>query len=847
MSEARPLALVVQRYGDEIIGGAESLCRSIAEMFSAERPVEVLTSCAKDYMSWRNDYAAGVSTVNGVTVRRFPVDFERGQRFHEVFGEMLGGMNMLSYHRQKVLMRQVIGRSRPELQQEYLTLSGPYSTPLLEHLAAHHVDYELVVFFTYLYATTTYGSQRVPAAKTVLVPTAHDEAAIFVPAYRAMFARFPAYVFLTPEERGFIETTFAIGGAQRITAGMPVEIDGAPDPDRFRARHGIKGPFVLYAGRLDPSKGCDVLFRLFKAAGRHLPRDVRLVLIGSRAMPIPRDPRIVYLGMLSDQDKLDAMAAADVMINPSPFESFSIVILEAMLCGTPVLVNGQCDVLRGHILRSSGGLHYSNGYEFVEALRLLLADEGLRDRMGRNGAEYVRRNYAREVVRERYRAFFEERARVSGVGGQGSAIGGPSAVDDLAARIAVAQSADFYDEAYFDAPKDVVSESGYAGYTAHEPGIDAGVQIITTHFHAKRVLDVGCAKGFVVEKLRQRGLDAWGIDFSRYAIDHASPRVRPYVAVGDVTAIRHAANAFDLVACNETLEHLTVERVPQAVAELHRVTSDKVWITTPSMGVNDFGPPDGWPQGKIAEASLGRYVANRDCPDPALPEDLMLDKNGYPIHGHLVMASYRWWTEMFTRQGFVRCGDIEARMNRAEAILAQGQWNSYVFEKPKAAAATPEHLAAQQAAVARLLTQPAARKVGTVADAAWSGSARVYRGEAGGPAGDLLHIGSGLLPAGRYRVEFEIAAESCERLDNPWAELAVLDVRSTRGMRIHALHTLRARDFPAAGPQRFALTFASGGEGDFELRVLVSGAGTMAVGARVVLDAAGAPPVETGV
>jgi glycosyltransferase involved in cell wall biosynthesis len=404
----RPLALVVQRYGTEIVGGSEALCRSVAEMLVPYRPVEVLTTCARDYMTWRNEYPAGDAVLNGVLVRRFPVDYERGPRFHEVFGQMLGGLPMSAYNQHKALLRAEFGRSTPAQQMDFLRLQGPYSTPLLDLLKTQHENYAQIIFFTYLYATTFYGSQLVPAAKTVLVPTAHDEAPIFLPAYREMFARFPAHVFLTPEERQFVEETFAVGNARKATIGMPVELIGAPDADRFRARYGVAGPFLLYAGRIDPTKGCDQLLAFYRAARRDLP--LPLILIGNRVMDLPHDSAIHYLGMLPEQDKLDAMAAATVLINPSPFESFSIVILEAMLCGTPVLVNGSSEVLRGHVQRSRAGLYYESGFEFVEALRLLLADEERRGRMGANGAIYVRRNYARDAVCKAYLSFLDGQA-----------------------------------------------------------------------------------------------------------------------------------------------------------------------------------------------------------------------------------------------------------------------------------------------------------------------------------------------------------------------------------------------------------------------------------------------------
>jgi glycosyltransferase involved in cell wall biosynthesis len=407
MNDAHPLAFVVQRYGVDIVGGSESLCRAVAEMQVAWRPVEVLTTCAQDYMTWRNHYPAGVSVLNGVTVRRFPVDFERDHRFHVAFRAILGGFTVADYPRQRALVRAAVGRSTPQQEREFLTLQGPYSTPLLDYLAAHHQEYALIVFFTYLYPATVFGSERVPAVKTVLAPTAHDEAPIFLPIFRSLFARFPAFIFLTPEERQFIEETFAVAGARKATIGMPVALAGTPEADRFRRKYGIDGPFLLYAGRIDSSKGCDQLVHFFQAARRHLPGNLSLIFIGNRVMDLPRDRAIRYLGMLPEQDKADAMAAATVFVQPSHFESFSIVILEAMLCGTPVLVNGHCEVMKGHVRRSQGGLYYEGYAEFVEALRWLLDHEALRSRMGQNGAEYVRRNYGPEVVAGRYRAFFD--------------------------------------------------------------------------------------------------------------------------------------------------------------------------------------------------------------------------------------------------------------------------------------------------------------------------------------------------------------------------------------------------------------------------------------------------------
>jgi glycosyltransferase involved in cell wall biosynthesis len=401
VSEGR-IALVVQRYGEEVVGGSESLCRTVAEMLAPGRPVDVLTTCARDYVTWRNEYPAGESTLNGVGVHRFTVDFERGPAFHRSMAAILGGATLDDYHRQGASIRSAIASSSREAQIECLRLQGPYSTPLLDFLHRHSGAYDLVVFFTYLYPTTYFGCQQVPTARRALVPTAHDEAPIHFPVFHEMFASFPTLIFLTPEERHFVQQTFAVSEARRVTIGMPVELPALPDAAHFRAKFGIDGPFLLYAGRIDPSKGCDVLARDFMAARAQLPAGLQLVLIGSKAMSIPHDARIRFLGALDDGDKLDAMAAATLLVNPSPFESFSIVTLEAMLCGSPVLVNGRCAVLKGHVERSQAGLYYMGAAEFVEAILYLCDRPDLRSRMGRNGQEYASRNYGRERVSRQY-------------------------------------------------------------------------------------------------------------------------------------------------------------------------------------------------------------------------------------------------------------------------------------------------------------------------------------------------------------------------------------------------------------------------------------------------------------
>ena len=335
-----------------------------------------------------------------------------------------------------------------------------------------------------------------------------------------------------------------------------------------------------------------------------------------------------------------------------------------------------------------------------------------------------------------------------------------------------------------------------------------------------------------MEGLRRHGVDARGIDFSRYAIATAPESVRSYVAIGDVTAIEFPANCFDLVICNETLEHLPPERVGVALAELYRVTADKLWVTAPSMGQNDFGPPDGWPQGKIRETSLPRYLDNPHHPDPALPADLMLDKDGFPIHGHLTMASYRWWTEQFTGCGFVRRGDIEKQMTRNEPLLRDGLWNGYVLEKPRPGADSEQAGADRQAAAQHLLTHPFTGDTASLTAAPRLSEDDLWR------ADQMISAPTSItgiaLPPGWYEVGFAIRVTLPDAAIDERTLVAIVDIRSSSRQKIHAIRVLRLLDFAPQTSRILILRFGSSGESDFEFCVQPAGACTVRVAPRLV-------------
>jgi hypothetical protein len=184
-------------------------------------------------------------------------------------------------------------------------------------------------------------------------------------------------------------------------------VPNAPQPARFRQKHDIRGPFAIYVGRIDQNKGCNELFEFFQKYLVESGGKLSLVLIGHSLLPIPQHPRIRHLGFTDDTDKFDAMAAADLLVMPSYYESLSMVTLEAWALGRPVLANGRCDVLKGQCIRSNAGLYYETLAEFIGTLEALEQHRWLAGSLGRNGRQFYRDHYDWPVIERKYLDMFQ--------------------------------------------------------------------------------------------------------------------------------------------------------------------------------------------------------------------------------------------------------------------------------------------------------------------------------------------------------------------------------------------------------------------------------------------------------
>jgi glycosyltransferase involved in cell wall biosynthesis len=367
----KKIAIINQRYGLEVNGGSELYSRQIAERLTAKYDVEVLTSCAVEYVKWANYYKEGVEDINGVTVRRFPTVHERIPKIFSALDSY-----MLSNPDADV-----------ETSDKWIENMGPYCPDLVEYVDAHQDEYEAVIVVTYLYYTAVKSIVRIKN-KAIFIPTAHNEPYIHYDMYKKVFGAADAFVFLTDEEKELVHALFHNDDVPYEVMGVGVDVPENVDANRFKQKYNLD-EYMIYVGRIDEGKDCPRLFKYFMEYKKRNKNNLKLVLMGKAVCDIPKSPDIISLGFVSDEDKFDGIKGAKALILPSKFESLSISVLEAMTLSIPVIVNGICDVLRGHCVKSNGGLYYKNYFEFEGCINYILEHPAEYEQMCRNARKYV--------------------------------------------------------------------------------------------------------------------------------------------------------------------------------------------------------------------------------------------------------------------------------------------------------------------------------------------------------------------------------------------------------------------------------------------------------------------------
>jgi len=385
------IAFVAPRYGSDVVGGAETLCRMLAEdLVRNGTPIDVLTTCATNHFTWANDLPEGASRENGVTVRRFPVGPRDAERFLVRHTAIDCGVR-LSYGEQVDWMANSV-----------------WAPGLLGAGA----DYDWLVPMPYLFGTTFWTAVAHPD-KTVMIPCLHDEHHAAQAVVLDALASCRGVMLNASGEGLLLDRLLAKHRGGTALRNAPVVVGGGFDEeplpggatvDAFCSRHGAKPGYLLYAGRRERAKGLVTLFddyRVYRATTTR-PRPLALMGSGDTLPPPDIAPHVIDLGFVPTEERTLAYAGASVLIQPSRLESFGLVLFESWLAGTPVIVNGQSNVLRGHCAQSGGGLWYSDAASFSEAVRLVTEVDAVRTRLAEAGRQYTLTEFKWSAVRERF-------------------------------------------------------------------------------------------------------------------------------------------------------------------------------------------------------------------------------------------------------------------------------------------------------------------------------------------------------------------------------------------------------------------------------------------------------------
>jgi len=283
------IAYVVQRYGEDVNGGSEYLCRVLSEHLSGLYDVDVLTSCSRDYSPWDNFYKSGKSELNGVNVYRFPVEQADGY-IHEKGEELI-----------------------------WIADKGPYCPGIIEYLKGNAALYKAVLFQTYDFYPSVAGL-KLGLENSIFIPTAHDVPAIYQDIYKNTIASAKNFLYQSLEEKDFLEKKFRTSGKPGRTTCIGIDIPTLSDwelPSIYREIGGYN--YILYAGRVAHKKNYMQLNRYFIEYKTTHTDDLKLLVIGriNSGMTLLHCDDIIYLGFVPEEDKLRLMRHARFLIMPS--------------------------------------------------------------------------------------------------------------------------------------------------------------------------------------------------------------------------------------------------------------------------------------------------------------------------------------------------------------------------------------------------------------------------------------------------------------------------------------------------------------------------------------------------
>ncbi|RHX91995.1 glycosyltransferase family 4 protein [Leptospira stimsonii] len=413
----KKIAVVSPIFSDQVSGGSEKLIFQFVELLAKDFEITVLTTRSLDYVSWKNSIPIRENYIlQDGNLPSKPIGIEErtsslGGTYKVLQFTVEKSRNIEKFNRLSKKILEEPSLQNRESVHHWIEEQGPYVPEMIQFIESRKSEFEVFFFVSYLYYPLVLGSPLV-AEKSVIIPTFHDEAPAHLPIYKEVLTDQSSYSFNTPEELDVFRNILRFTPSIYSITGMNLNLDKSSFTSDLKNHSNSENfssdkedPFLLYVGRVDLGKGFLEMAEWFLDWKKNSKLPHKLKIVGKIASKIP--PRILenqnveFLGFVEEQTKIRLLQNCSCLINSSPLESFSIVLMEAWLAEKPVLVNGKSDVLKGHCLRSNGGLFYSDKKSFSATLDYILEHPMDSLEMGKNGKRYVEQNFNPEVVREK--------------------------------------------------------------------------------------------------------------------------------------------------------------------------------------------------------------------------------------------------------------------------------------------------------------------------------------------------------------------------------------------------------------------------------------------------------------
>ena len=399
------IAFVVVRYGLNINGGAEYHCRMLAERLTNDYNVEVLTTCVDNYRTGENIEFKEKEIINKVTVRRFKTNptHPELENFYKKKAKPAYKLRRFLYKCHFLAMASYffpVWHFKEKEELEALSSQVFHSPALFNFIKENKDNYKAIIPITIDYSHVYYTTLYAPE-KTIVIPTMHYHKTAFRSTLTQVFTKAAYIAFNTTAEQKLARKIFGMHMAPHSIVSVGIELSAPAEWTVTQEKYNLPDEYMLYVGRVDQGKLNNVYTYFLNYKKAYPNSDLKFVLVGKQYSDPFNHPDIIYTNFVEEQEKTSIIQHAKIVINPSLYESLSLILLEAMALKKAMLVNGNCNK------SNNAALYYTNEKSFIDKLHTLDSSTNLRLEMGEKGYSYVNSNYDWNIIMNKLKQVIE--------------------------------------------------------------------------------------------------------------------------------------------------------------------------------------------------------------------------------------------------------------------------------------------------------------------------------------------------------------------------------------------------------------------------------------------------------